>query len=433
VFSKFTDRKNSIFLFLIVVIVFGIAGCSGKEKQEIAHPEGYVGSARCGECHDRIYHTWNGTKHRYAMAVPDNTTVVADFIRNNMLKDGKDKIAAKMSVKDGKYYISVLSDKNEMKEYEVAYIIGGSRIQRYLTEYPNGALHVLPVQWSVNAQKWTEYRSDSGEIWQKDCAKCHSTGFVENFKDGNYKSIWMDNGVSCEACHGPGARHVNAGKPEKPGTIFNPGNFHDDRRANMICGRCHSSGKSPRGYAYPETFNVGDELSLHFDETSDTNQERFFPDGTSKAHQQQFNDFRKSVMYAKGVKCWSCHHPHKASAGNSASLRLSGNILCQSCHRQNELGAGLTHSIHDNLNCISCHLPKTVSFAMKGDMAAHTFFAIPPTATRKFGNGDPEKQPNSCGLCHYHRNAPTDELIKAYEDKHKEFPTYKYAPASIVR
>lgn len=421
------------------------------DESALDRPVEYVGSKRCGECHDRIYHTWRGTKHPHMIAEVNEATVLGDFVRSNKLelvdkRDGQKKIVAKMSERNGKYFISTFLDRNEMEEFEISYAVGGIWKQQYLTKFSNGAFQLLPVQWNVKTREWVDYHglkdrtpdsesywSSRARTWQKNCAKCHTTGFKENFKDGKYESAWTDNGVGCEACHGPGSHHVNIAVLQKLDTIFNPGTFYDDRRANQICGSCHTRGKSTDGqYEYPATYTVGAELDFHYDEiTPETAEKRFWPDGSSQGNHQQWVDFQKSVMYSKGVKCWSCHDPHKPAAGNYASLRLAGNTLCQSCHGQPAGKGAFTHSIHDNGNCTACHLPKTVKSATRGDIAAHTFYAIPPTLTMKLGNGDAKKQPNSCSLCHYHKNTPTEALTIEYEYSHKDTETFSTAALAV--
>jgi len=89
--------------------------------------------------------------------------------------------------------------------------------------------------------------------------------------------------------------------------------------------------------------------------TPEKDKNRFWPDGSSKSHHQQFTDFQKSVMFSKGIKCWSCHDPHKPSAGNASSLRLTGNLLCQSCHGVLSGTEHLSHNLHDHGNCQACH------------------------------------------------------------------------------
>lgn len=447
-------RRIIVLIIFVIgfVLIFQFLGCAQKREQDITpidktaleRPPEYVGSKRCGECHDRIYYTWKSTKHPYKISETNKKTVVGDFAANNTLeikdkRDGQKKTVAKMIKKNGKYYVSTFVDKNEMKEFELIYNIGGVWKQRYITKFPNGALHILPVQWNIKTREWVDYHglkkhtagdgkywSDPQRTWQKNCAKCHVTGFKMNFKDGKYDSTWADNGAGCEACHGPGSHHVNAETIEKLDTIMNPARLHDDRRANMICGQCHTRGKSTDGkYGYPNTYTVGDELTFTYVQvTPEKNKNRFWPDGSSKSHHQQFTDFQKSMKFSKGVKCWSCHDPHKSSPGNGFALRLTGNLLCQSCHGVLSGSQNLSHKLHDHGNCIACHMPRTAKSATAGDISSHTFFAIPPTATETLGDGDVKKQPNSCNLCHYHKNTPVKDLVTEYEKSHKDKATY---------
>ena len=442
----------SMILIFGAILVFQFVGCGPKkevlvtpiDKTALEKPKDYVGSKRCAECHDKIYYNWKSTKHPYKISEPNDKTVVGDFWYHNTLeiKDKRDeqkKVVAKMIEKKGKYYVQTYADKDNMQEFEIVYNIGGVWKQRYITKFPNGALQVLPVQYNIKTREWVDYHglkghtpgdgkfwSDPTRTWQRNCAKCHTTGFKMNFKDGQYNSTWADNGAGCEACHGPGSHHVNVEDIKKLGTIFNPSKLHDDRRGNMVCGQCHTRGKSTdKKFGYPNTYKVGDELTFHYVQvTPEKDKTRFWPDGSSKSHHQQFTDFQKSVMFSKGIKCWSCHDPHKPAAGNASSLRLTGNLLCQSCHGVLSGTQHLSHNLHDHGNCQACHMPMTAKSATPGDIASHTFFAIPPTATAKLGDGDLKKQPNSCSLCHYHKKTPVENLVKEYEKSHKEKATY---------
>ena len=42
------------------------------------------------------------------------------------------------------------------------------------------------------------------------CAECHSTHLQKNYDlaTNDYQTTWTDMDVACEACHGPGSRHV---------------------------------------------------------------------------------------------------------------------------------------------------------------------------------------------------------------------------------
>ena len=47
----------------------------------------------------------------------------------------------------------------------------------------------------------------------------------------------------------------------------------------------------------------------------------------------QGNDFVQSLMYTRGVTCFSCHDPH--GTDNDAMLRKPGNAMCLTCHGPN--------------------------------------------------------------------------------------------------
>ena len=42
------------------------------------------------------------------------------------------------------------------------------------------------------------------------CAECHSTNLRKNYDaaTNTYDTTWSEIDVGCEACHGPGSRHV---------------------------------------------------------------------------------------------------------------------------------------------------------------------------------------------------------------------------------
>jgi len=333
-----------------------------------------------------------------------------------------------MSVKDGIHHVVAPNGESGTKDYSVDFALGGTLRQMYLAADASGRLRVLPVQWNIREGRWTMAGGDTGPMpgnklrdWLTECAGCHVTGLVDTDQK-EARDAWAENGIGCEACHGPGARHANAKNPEKPDTIFNPGNFHDAMRADMVCGRCHTRGISSDGvHFYPAGYEHGMDYRAIFREESRANDKFFWPDGSSRTNHQQFIDFRESKMFAAGVKCWACHNPHKSSANGGADLRLSGNALCRSCHIQEGGPRNLTHAIHDNGNCLACHMPPTAKSSTAGDISSHTFLPIPPAATIRLGEGDVAKQPNSCNLCHYHQKRPVKDLDAVLQDRVKTF------------
>ena len=394
--------KNMLSLFLGLVIAYLVF-----TNDSIANDKHYVGSSKCKKCHFEIYKGWKSTYHPYKFQRATKSTIIGDFEKNNKLITPE--ISAVMFKKDDKYYINTKGPDGAIRDYLVKYVIGGFWKQLYVTELPNGELHILPAMWIVKEKKWKRTKYWPKAIYQYKCSGCHNTGTKINYDNitKTYKTTWADLGVACEACHGPGSEHIDAPKDQKPFTIVNPSKIPDPRRAAMVCGACHTRGSSVDGkYAYPYGYKPGDYLSFIF-----TEKPKLHPDDTSKANRQQYIDWKKSGHAQAGVLCWDCHFVHRKGVANKSQTKLPGSKLCRSCH---EVENKRVHGIHSVNNCVGCHMPALGKRAVKGDVHSHQFKVIPPSDSIKSGGVD--KQPNSCNSCHYHKADDPKQLQKVLDE-----------------
>lgn len=440
-------RKLLIIMFVIVMFaavsslvyasdyIENIVAATAKSK--------YVGSKVCSGCHKDHYNSWLTTLHPYKVRAANENTVVGDFVKNNTYTvknikgvEGITEYSTKMSVKDGKYYITTIGTDGKEHTYPIKYTLGGVWKQRYLTEFPNGALYVLPVQWNVDTRDWTDYHgfksaapgngkywSDKNRTWQYQCGTCHVTGLNIGYdkKKDKFNTTWADSGAACESCHGAGSEHVIAPMSKKVATIINPAKIPDAKRAAQVCGQCHNRGISvaetknnigPKHYEYPNGeagYIPGRVLDNYYVEKPAN-----WPDGSPKQHHQQYNDWKKSKHATAGVNCWDCHAVHGKGAISKHSLKDAGDKLCLSCHQTTNEAS---HGLHANTLCIGCHMPKTARNAVKTgeayDIANHRFKVVSPAETIKQGGLD--KQPNSCNACHYHEKDKPEDMLKAIE------------------
>ena len=374
-----------------------------------AEDGGYVGSQSCKKCHPKIYRGWRSTLHPYKFQDVRPQAVVGDFEKNNTLRL-KDK-TIKLLRKGDQFFCTIIGADGKKKTYQIKYLIGEFWKQLYVTEFPNGELHILPAMWIVAEKKWayTKYWPDT--VYQYSCAGCHNTGVRVEYDEAQKKfSVsWHEKGVGCEACHGPGRKHIEAvsrgGDPYEG--IVNPARIPDVRLAAMVCGACHIRGqtvisppKDPEAkvtFAYPVNYSPGDHLDFVFNERP-----KLHPDDSSKANRQQYIDWKKSGHAQAGVLCWDCHDTHHKGQANRYQTKLPGNALCRRCHQVKDKGV---HGIHSVNNCIGCHMPPTGKRAVKGDVHSHRFKVISPEVSLKF-----KDQPNSCNLCHYHQKDDPREL-----------------------
>ena len=281
----------------------------------------YAGSAACQKCHEDIYARWS--KSRMANVVRDP-------------RKHPDAIIPDLSKPDP--LVSFSKD-------DVAFVYGSRWKQRYFTKIGDD-YYPEPAQWDVTHKKWRRYFVPNDADWWAPlypadnfkrptgplCDGCHSVNY-----DIATKTVSEWN-VGCERCHGAGSAHV--AQPTRD-NILNPARFNYVR-ANDVCIQCHSQGRpltnpiEGKYYDWPVGFHVGLNLADFWQleehklgETSFTH----FADGTAHKNRMQGNDFVQSLMYARGVTCFSCHDPHGTE--NQAMLREPGNAMCLTCHGPN--------------------------------------------------------------------------------------------------
>jgi len=443
---------------LFIFFAIRISGYTPYTDEETALPEPmktpafgepeYVGSKRCKDCHWREYDTWKNTLHSKFMQLPNEYSVIGDFERNNKLTTkisnnapqlAGEEVHTTMFKKNGRFYVNTIGPDWEAHNYEITNVIGIGRRQNYLTKFPNGELHVLPVEWDANIETWIdlngleknfpgdgEYWSDLKSIWQFKCGGCHVTGIKANYDKINnvFDTAWVDSGIGCEACHGPGGNHVKAASKyfdyEKE-TIINPAKLPWRQRA-MVCGQCHNWGAStteifpyaegfPKHYSYSHGYLPGKALYLFYIEEPKE----------KKKHHQQYNEWKTSVHAKAGIMCTNCHSVHQKEDLKIAMTKLTSDSLCMDCHIT--LLRRAAHRIHTFGSCVACHMPRTM-----GHEHSHTFQFISPRLS--IAAGGVEKQPNSCSNCHYHKDTPLESLAEFLDsakisDMPRPFPVHQ--------
>jgi predicted CXXCH cytochrome family protein len=391
---------------LLITIALAGAAC--------AQTSPYAGSAACAPCHPSEFARW--TKTRMA----------------NVVRDPKQHPEA---------MLPDLSKPDPLVNFtlnDIAFIYGSKWKQRYFKKIGDD-YYPLPAQWDVTHQVWRAYSVRPGTDWwvphygaentQRPtgplCDGCHSVNY-----DVKTKTVAEWN-VGCEKCHGPGA--VHAARPAAT-NIVNPARL-DWVRANDACIQCHSQGRplanpiEGRYYDWPVGFNVaGKSLKDYWELEEHTPGETtftHFADGTAHKNRMQGNDFVQSVMYEKGITCFSCHDPHGTS--NNADLLKPANAICLTCHGPQSpngpRGASIEQHTHHRAGsagsqCVECHMPKIEQTIADINVRSHTFRFIAPSAAAA------AKTPNSCNTCHADKTpAWANEALKSW----KEFSPWRVA------
>ncbi len=157
-----------------------------------------------------------------------------------------------------------------------------------------------------------------------------------------------------------------------------------------------------------------------------------FPDGTAHKNRMQGNDFVLSLMYTRGVTCFSCHDAH--GTDNDAMLIKPVKEICSTCHGPNAQNGPHTLTLEAHTHhaagsagseCVACHMPKIEQTIADVNVRAHTFKFITPAESAAMNI------PNACNLCHTDKTtAWATQALKGWADRSPWRVTQAVAPAA---
>jgi predicted CXXCH cytochrome family protein len=360
------------------------------------------------------------------MQKPTPQTVLGDF--NDVRIKYYDEIVRFVRDGDG-FAIEALGAHGKTTRFPVVYTFGVEPLQQYLLEVEPGRLQAFAFAWDTRpkargGQRWFHLHPgehiEPGDAlhwtgpsynWNHACADCHSTAVRKGYERASkrYRTEYVEIDVGCEACHGPGSRHVELVEAKTEPFPADGGfgsrlppfeqrewSFVDGREIAMLtasapsdepeaCAPCHSrrADLGGDGGDYHDRYRLAtlDEL-LYFD------------DGQIRDEVYEHGSFLQSKMHAAGVICGDCHD------GHSGTLRAQGNALCIRCHRANVFD-GPQHHFHETGTpgslCTDCHMPERTYMGIdeRGD---HRLGLPRPALSERIGAPDP------CTACHQGRS-----------------------------
>jgi predicted CXXCH cytochrome family protein len=426
-----------------------------------ATPPAYAGSQACAGCHKDAYEAWKGSDHAVAMQHADAQSVRADFENSKFTYAG---ITSTFFKFEGKFFVNTDGPDGKLRDYEIKYTFGVRPVQQYLIEFPGFRLQALSIAWDSRpkeqgGQRWfhlypNERITHDDELhwtrpahnWNFMCADCHSTDLRKNYDaaTNSFKTQWAEISVGCEACHGPGSRHLEwakakekgkasadnakgltVGLDERRGITWKPneatGNAERSparasEREIEVCAQCHARrGQIAEGYAAGKPF-------LDHYRPAFLTSPLYHADGQQRDEVYTWGSFLQSKMYAQGVTCSDCHEPH------SGKLRAQGNALCASCHLSSKYAAPAHHHHQENSTgaaCAGCHMP-TTNYMVVDPRRDHSLRVPRPDQSVQFGT------PNACNNCHSKRDArwAASEVQKWYGRAPQGFQRFAAALAS---
>lgn len=307
----------------------------------------FVGSQLCGTCHRDIFGSYSQTPMARSSGRVDSVDQ-ARFIA----------AGHRYEIKDNRLLF-------EGGSAAIDYFIGSNAAGRTYLNGRAGYLFELPVTWYSQQRKWDAspgYEHDA-EIRltrpiEPSCLLCHSSrvrpvlGTQNRYGDPPF----LDNGVSCERCHGPGSEH--AAKPAKVRPV-NPARLEPERR-DAVCSQCHLTGEARierAGRKFAE-FRAGDKLADYA---------TYFVLQLGRRDLKVTSHVEKLAASAckrgagDALWCGTCHDPH-TNADKSQTA-------CLGCHAD-------AHRREER--CVTCHMPRSKAVdANHGVMTDHSIPRVP--------------------------------------------------------
>lgn len=283
------------------------------------------------------------------------------------------------------------------------------------------------------------------------CAACHNA-------HGEAFSRNVHRKQSCEACHGPASRHLDA-RGKEPGLILSFKAMQPAQRSE-VCAKCHEEDSCAPGNVWRRSVHANQGVSCtdchhnHYNVPAGTpeltpisiasrlssegervspERERTFPEDwrvqlvSTQATRDEALAKRQALPSLRGTSnnlgavapqvCYQCHsdksvleevaHPHQIHGPNSLNCTTChnphGNVLpssrkdlCLTCHEGTSPNAAWHSSTHDQVGvaCTDCHNPHPSTSVQRVVNLSHTSASRPKRLPMSVN------EPEACYKCH---------------------------------
>jgi tetratricopeptide (TPR) repeat protein len=313
----------------------------------------YVGNAACAPCHQAIVDSYARTAMARTSGPAQPNLIEGSFLHE------PSGVTYRVARDDGHARLSYDRASPALHgTQELEYFVGSNTRGRTFLFSIDGFLYQSPINYYAARHVWdmspgyTElHEMELNHPVDRTCLFCHASrvqapvrGTVNRYTGEPF----LQPGVGCERCHGPGGDHV-AGR----GTMVNPAKLSAGRRDD-ICMQCHLEGIARIAVAgrAESDFQPGDRLS---DDLAIFVRENAARDELGAV--SQFEALALSACKRKSgdaMTCTTCHDPHRqVQASEKADYYRA---RCVTCH------ASMSRGHHeDRQDCTSCHMPRRES------------------------------------------------------------------------
>jgi predicted CXXCH cytochrome family protein len=321
---------------------------------------GEVGSQACSGCHAEIFRKYSAT----SMANSSGTVGTGAFRESFERASFSDAaVGAEYRVSPATQGYRLDFSRSGLRgERRLSWFAGSGRVARSYIFSSDGFLFQSPVSYYSTTGKWDlspGYQQHSfihlTRAVGTGCLQCHASRLQPVARTQNRFGVppFLEGGISCERCHGPGKEHISRMTPR---SIVNPAKL-DAARRDSVCAQCHLTGAAriARLRAKGESYQPGALLSDYF---------AFFVWSSSGAGAMGANSHFEKLQQsackrASGDRLWcgSCHDAH--GEPELATRADFYRARCQKCHERAACkeSSVVRRKVEDD--CIGCHMPKS--------------------------------------------------------------------------
>jgi DmsE family decaheme c-type cytochrome len=196
------------------------------------------------------------------------------------------------------------------------------------------------------------------------CKSCHEDIYKNFETTPHWKTTFTKKGPQwqgCEACHGPGKEHVEAGGDKSKIFIF------EDKSAEQVskrCLGCHEYGEEHANFDRSQ-HNINDVSCVACHSPHHAKEKQFLlvkkqPELCYGCHtdiKQDFNrPFRHRVEQGL-VQCTDCHNQHGGFLTKQLRATAAQDQVCYKCHTDKAGPFAFEHVPVKTEGCASCHQP----------------------------------------------------------------------------
>jgi len=367
-----------------VAALFGPAAEYVRISQDVASPSAYVGNDACRPCHAGVVDSYGRTAMARTSGPATPETVIEGGFTHQL-----SGIVYRIDQRPGAARLAYSRDREPILNGSVRldyYVGSNTRGRTYLFSIDE-FLYQSPVNYYTERRVWDmspgyqqERQLPLNHPVDRTCLFCHASQIqpaVRGTANQFAGRPFLQAGVGCERCHGPGGAHV---RNPRAGTIVNPVRLARNAR-DSVCMQCHLEGLSrivKAGRSLSD-YRPGD-LLRDFVTTFVAADGGELGRG-AVSHVESLAASRCSQASGGRLACTTCHDPHVPR--NPATRIATYRTACLGCHQP--LAAGHYPGQQD---CTACHMPRRGSADVSHvEVTDHRILRHPSNSAPARGDG----------------------------------------------